>query len=149
MSVFVHIARRVSNLDQSVKWYCDHFGFVMMDRSDNPSVQIANIGLPGNKLYLELIWVDDYDLSGPKGLTHFAIGVPDITASCDKLEKAGLKIRKPVGWREQFASGGTKAAFIDDPDGYSVELLELSILPSYFSETSERVFYKEESEKRG
>ena len=54
---------------------------------------------------------------------HFAIGVPDIVECCDGLEKAGLEIW-PDEWRNQFTSGGMKMAFITDPDGYEVEILE-------------------------
>ena len=54
---------------------------------------------------------------------HFAIGVPDLVEFCDVLEKAGLEIW-PDEWRKQFTTGGMKMAFITDPDGYEVELLE-------------------------
>ena len=55
---------------------------------------------------------------------HLAIGVPDLIAFCDKLEKDGVEIW-PDAWREEFTTGH-KMAFIDDPDGYEVELLERS-----------------------
>ena len=53
---------------------------------------------------------------------HFALGVPDLIAYCDRLEKNGLDIW-PGNWREEFVSG-LKMAFVDDPDGYEIELLE-------------------------
>jgi lactoylglutathione lyase len=53
---------------------------------------------------------------------HFAIGVPDLIAFCDDLERRGIEIW-PDGWREKFPLG-RKMAFIDDPDGYEIELLE-------------------------
>ena len=53
---------------------------------------------------------------------HIAIGVKDIIATCDALEKNGIEIW-PDAWREKFVSG-RKMAFIDDPDGYEIEFLE-------------------------
>ena len=54
---------------------------------------------------------------------HTCLGVDDIVESCDAVEKAGIEIW-PSGWREKFTSGGTKMAFVTDPDGYEVEILE-------------------------
>ena len=53
---------------------------------------------------------------------HFAIGVPDLIAFCDQLENEDVEIW-PSDWRQTFPTG-RKMAFIDDPDGYEVELLE-------------------------
>ena len=55
---------------------------------------------------------------------HLAIGVPDLTALCAELEERGIEIW-PDGWRDEFAAG-RKMGFIDDPDGYELELLERS-----------------------
>ena len=125
MAVFLHTRVRVSDLDRSIKWYCDHLGFVMESRNDKSPAgnQIVHMELPGNKHTLELTYSPDYDLNVPEDLMHFAIGVPDLVAFCDKLEQAGLEIW-PGDWRKQFTSGGMKMAFITDPDGYEVELLE-------------------------
>jgi lactoylglutathione lyase len=54
---------------------------------------------------------------------HTALGVDDIITYCDKVEAAGIEIW-PSGWREKFASGARKMAFVTDPDGYEVEILE-------------------------
>ena len=54
---------------------------------------------------------------------HTALGVPDIIAYCDKVEQAGIEIW-PSAWREKFATGERKMAFVTDPDGYEVEILE-------------------------
>lgn len=124
MAVFLHTRIRVSDLDASIEWYSKHLGFVLKSRSDRSPAgnQIAHLELPGNAHGLELTYSDDYDLNVPEDLMHFAIGVPDLIAFCDKLEKAGIEIW-PDGWREKFVSG-SKMAFIDDPDGYEIELLE-------------------------
>lgn len=125
MAVFLHTRVRVSDLDRSIQWYSDHFGFVLKSRSDRSPAgnQICHLELPGNAHTLELTYSGDYKLKVPEDLMHFAIGVPDLVAFCDKLEKAGLEIW-PDGWREKFTSGGMKMAFVTDPDGYEVELLE-------------------------
>ena len=125
MAVFLHTRVRVSDLDKSINWYCNHLGFVVKSRSDKSPAgnQIAHLELPGNLHTVELTYSPDYELNVPEDLMHFAIGVSDLVAYCDTLEKDGIEIW-PDGWREQFTSGGMKMAFIDDPDGYEIELLE-------------------------
>ncbi len=125
MATFLHTRIRVSDLERSIKWYCDHLGFVVISRSDRSPAgnQIVHLELPGNDPTLELTYSPDYELNVPEDLMHFAIGVPNLIACCDKLEKSGLEIW-PDGWRKQFTSGSMKMAFITDPDGYEVELLE-------------------------
>lgn len=54
---------------------------------------------------------------------HTCLGVPDIIDYCDKVEKAGIEIW-PEGWREKFKDDDKKMAFVTDPDGYEVEILE-------------------------
>ena len=56
-------------------------------------------------------------------MIHTAIGVPDIDEYCVRLEQSGIDIW-PSDWREKFTSGGRKMAFVTDPDGYEVEILE-------------------------
>lgn len=124
MARFLHTRVRVSDLDQSVEWYCRHLGFEVRSRSDKSPAgnHIANLVLPGNEHYLELTWSADYDLAVPQDLMHFAIGVADLIAFCDELERDGIEIW-PADWRTTFPKG-RKMAFIDDPDGYEIELLE-------------------------
>ena len=54
---------------------------------------------------------------------HTCVGVPDIIGYCANLEDQGIEIW-PDGWREKFSTGERKMAFITDPDGYEVEILE-------------------------
>ena len=124
MAVFLHTRIRVSDLDNSIDFYCEHLGFKVMSRSERSphGNQIAHLELPGNLHTLELTYSDDYDLNVPEDLMHFAIGVPDLIAFCAELEGKGIEIW-PDGWREIFAEG-RKMGFIDDPDGYEIELLE-------------------------
>lgn len=126
MSRFLHTRIRVSDLERSIEWYCTHLGFRVARRSDKSPAgnQIAHLELPGNDHTLELTWSEDYKLNVPEDLMHIAIGVPNLIESCAGLEEAGIEIW-PDGWRQKFSSGG-KMAFIDDPDGYEIELLEIS-----------------------
>ena len=59
----------------------------------------------------------------PEDLMHTAVGVTDIIAYCDQLEQDGIEIW-PEQWRSKFSSGDRKMAFVTDPDGYEVEILE-------------------------
>ena len=124
MAVFMHTRIRVGNLDEAIKYYCDNFGFVVRSRSDKSPAgnQIAHLELPGNEHGWELTYSPDYKLNVPEDLMHIAIGVPDLIACCDELEKKGLTIW-PDDWRTSFVTG-RKMAFVTDPDGYEIELLE-------------------------
>jgi lactoylglutathione lyase len=124
MAVFLHTRVRVSNLDKSIKWYQELLGFQVLSRSDKSpdGNQIVHLELPGNSHHLELTYSDDYDLNVPEDLMHFAIGVPDLIAFCDELEQKGIEIW-PEDWRETFPQA-LKMAYIDDPDGYEIDLLE-------------------------
>ena len=124
MPAFLHTRVRVSDLDGSIDWYVKHLGFVAKSRSDRSPAgnQVVHLELPGNECTIEFTYSDDYDLKVPEDLLHFAIAVPDLIACCDKLEKDGVEIW-PGDWRETFPKG-RKMAFIDDPDGYEIELLE-------------------------
>ena len=124
MARFLHTRVRVSNLDQSIDWYCNHLGFKVISRTDqSPSGNhVAHLELPGNEHTFELTYSADYNLTVPEDLMHIAISVPDLIAFCDELENKGIEIW-PGEWRETFPNG-RKMAFIDDPDGYEIELLE-------------------------
>lgn len=126
MKKFLHTRVRVGDLERSIRWYCDNLGFQVVSRTDRSPAgnQLAHLELPGNDHQFELTWSPDYDLNVPEDLMHIAIGVPDLVAFCDELEKKGLEIW-PENWREEFTSGGRKMAFLTDPDGYEVELLEV------------------------
>lgn len=124
MAVFLHTRIRVSDLERSIRFYCENLGFEVVSRTDRSPAgnRLAHLRLPGNQHMLELTWSEDYELNVPEDLMHFAIGVPDLTAFCEELERKGIEIW-PDGWREKFKAGN-KMAFIDDPDGYEIELLE-------------------------
>jgi len=123
MPKFLHTRIRVGDLARTVRFY-EQLGFrcPQPPRRSPAGNQIAFLELPGNPHALEICYSPDYQLKVPEDLMHTAIGYPDLIAQCDKLEKAGIAIW-PDGWREKFTTGN-KMAFVTDPDGYEVELLE-------------------------
>jgi len=120
---FLHTRIRVRNLENSVAFY-QKLGYVAGDFKNSPEGnRLAFMELPGNDVFLELCHSPEYTASCPEDLMHTALGVPDIIAYCEELETTGIEIW-PASWREKFSSGGRKMAFVTDPDGYEVEILE-------------------------
>lgn len=123
MIKFLHTRIRVSDPAASIAFY-QKLGFELGDQRTSPQGnQLAFLGLPGNEHFLELTHSPDYKVDFPEDLMHTAVGVPDIIAYCDQLENDGIEIW-PDQWREKFSSGDRKMAFVTDPDGYEVEILE-------------------------
>ena len=120
---FLHTRIRVSDLDQSIAFY-SQLGFELGEHKTSPQGnQLAFLHLPGNEHFLELTWSADYTVAVPEDLMHTCVGVPDIISYRDGLEQRGIEIW-PGGWKEKFSSGERKMAFVTDPDGYEVEILE-------------------------
>lgn len=123
---FDHTRIRVSNLEKSIDWYCQTCGFEVLKRTDkSPSGnELAHLQLPGSEHKLELTYSPDYKVEFPEDLVHTCIRVEDIIAYCEMLEGLNLTIDLwPSNWKEKFVDG-KKMAFITDPDGYEVEILE-------------------------
>ena len=123
---FDHTRIRVSNLDQSIDWYCQTCGFEVQRRTDkSPSGnQLAHLQIPGSAHNFELTHSPDYEVKVPEDLVHTCIRIDDIIAYCEMLEGLNLELDLwPSNWREKFKDG-KKMAFITDPDGYEVEILE-------------------------
>jgi len=120
---FLHTRIRVADLDRSIAFY-KKLGYLEGDRKDSPQGnRLAFLHLPDNAVMLELCYSPGYTATCPEDLMHTCLGVPDIVAYCSQLEAAGIEIWPP-GWRDKFTSGARKMAFITDPDGYEVEILE-------------------------
>jgi lactoylglutathione lyase len=126
MPKFLHTRIRVSNLERTIAFY-GLLGFRCTRRTDKSPAgnQLAFLELAGNEHFLELCYSPDHKLAVPEDLMHTAVGYADLVAKCDELEKKGVAIW-PDGWREEFSTGKAKMAFVTDPDGYEVELLERS-----------------------
>ena len=103
-----------------------HCGLHVLKRTEkSPSGnQLAHLQIPGSNHNLELTHSPDYELKVPEDLIHTCIRVDDIVAYSEMLEGLDLSIDLwPSNWREKFVEG-KKMAFITDPDGYEVEILE-------------------------
>lgn len=125
MIKFLHTRIRVSDLDRTIRFY-ETLGFKLTRRTDKSPAgnQLAFLELEGNEHFLELCHSPGFEVKFPEDLMHTAIGVPDIMSYCGGLEQAGIAIW-PDDWRQAFASGAKiKMAFVTDPDGYEVEILE-------------------------
>lgn len=125
MIKFLHTRIRVSNLEQSIAWYEKTCGCEVIKRNDKSPAgnEIVHLAIPGNDHMLELCYSPDFKVEFPEDLMHTCIGVDDIVTYCQQLEDGGIEIW-PNGWHEKFTTGGRKMAFITDPDGYEVEILE-------------------------
>jgi len=123
MIKFLHTRIRVRDLEKSISFY-EKLGYTLAKKKDSPQGnKLAFMSLEGNDVFLELTWSAEYTASCPEDLMHTALGVQDILEYCDKVEKAGIEIW-PSKWREKFTGGEMKMAFVTDPDGYEVEILE-------------------------
>lgn len=121
----LHTMLRAKNLDQSLAFYCDHLGMELKRRTEYPGGQftLAFVGYPGEKTHeIELThnW-DGRDYEIGTGFGHLAIGVRDIRSLCDRLRAAGVPIVREPG---PMKHGSTVIAFVRDPTGYPIELIE-------------------------
>ncbi|MCK5165883.1 MAG: lactoylglutathione lyase [Rhodospirillaceae bacterium] len=124
---FLHTMIRVRDLDKSIDFYTRHLGMSALRRNDYPegkfTIAFVGYGDEANNTVIELThnWDQEKDYSLGTGFGHLAIAVPDIYAACDKMEKEGVSIPRPPG---PMKHGTTVIAFIEDPDGYKIELIE-------------------------
>lgn len=123
---FLHTMLRVGDLERSLRFYCDVLGMKLLRQKDYPDGQFTlafvGYGDEANHTVLELThnWgVDTYELGTAYG--HIALGVEDIYGACKAIEAKGGKVTRPPG---PMKHGSTVIAFIEDPDGYKVELIQ-------------------------
>jgi lactoylglutathione lyase len=118
---------RVGNLEDSLKFYCDVLGMKLLRRKDYPAgeftLAFVGYGEESDHSVLELThnWgVEKYDLGSAYG--HIALGVHNIYATCETIGELGGKVVREPG---PMKHGSTVIAFVEDPDGYKVELIQL------------------------
>ncbi|MEO0353171.1 MAG: lactoylglutathione lyase [Cyanobacteria bacterium P01_A01_bin.15] len=123
----LHTMLRVGDLDKSLQFYCDVLGMTLIRQKDYPggkfTLAFVGYGDESDHTVLELTYnwgVDDYDLGS--GYGHIAIGVDDIYTTCDAIKARGGKVIREPG---PMKHGSTVIAFVSDPDGYKVELIQL------------------------
>jgi lactoylglutathione lyase len=122
----LHTMLRVGDLDRSLGFYCDVLGMTLLRRKDYPSgeftLAFVGYGPEEDHTVIELThnWgINHYDIGS--GYGHIALGVEDIYATCDAIQSRGGKVTRPPG---PMKHGTTVIAFIEDPDGYKVELIQ-------------------------
>ena len=125
----LHTMIRVRDLDASLRFYTDLLGMSLLRKRDYPTgkftLAFVGYGDESNNTVIELThnWdqTEPYNLGSAFG--HLAVGVPDVYKTCERLAAAGVKIPRPAG---PMAHGGSVIAFIEDPDGYRIELVQRS-----------------------
>ncbi|MBV7297570.1 lactoylglutathione lyase [Enterovibrio paralichthyis] len=122
----LHTMLRVGDLDRSIAFYTDVMGMQLLRKSENAQYEytLAFVGYgdesQGAVIELTYNWgTDTYDMGTAFG--HIAIGVDDIYATCDALRAAGANITREPG---PVKGGTTEIAFVEDPDGYKIELIQ-------------------------
>ena len=125
---FLHTMLRVGDMPRSVDFYTRVIGMNVLRSVDMPdqkySLTFLGFGTGnaegGGELELTYNYgVPNYDLGTAFG--HLAIGVPDVARTCEAIRAAGGKVVRPAG---PVKGGTTVIAFVEDPDGYKIELIQ-------------------------
>lgn len=130
---FLHTMLRVSDLPRSIAFYTQQLGMTLRRTTDRPEQKytLAFVGFGADEqdtdvgqAEIELTYnygVDRYDIGTAFG--HIAIGVADVAAVCDRIRSVGGKVTREPG---PVKGGTTHIAFVEDPDGYKIELIQYS-----------------------
>ena len=123
----LHTMIRVFDLDKSIDFYTRHLGMKLLRRNDYPSgeftLAFVGYGHEDDNTVIELThnWGQKTPYDKGNAFGHLAVGVGDIYGTCDQLAKEGVSIPRPPG---PMKHGGSVIAFIEDPDGYKIELIQ-------------------------
>ncbi len=122
----LHTMLRVGDLQRSIDFYTRVLGMKLLRTTDRPDQKytLAFVGYGTNPDHAEIeltynYGVDKYELGTAFG--HLALGVPDVYAACDAIRKGGGNVTREPG---PVTGGTTVIAFVTDPDGYKIELIE-------------------------
>ncbi len=122
----LHTMLRVGDLQRSIDFYTQAMGMQLLRTTKRPEQKydLAFVGYASNpdQAEIELTYnygVNSYDIGSAYG--HIALGVSDAKATCEKIRQAGGKITREAG---PVAGGTAVIAFVQDPDGYKIELIE-------------------------
>jgi lactoylglutathione lyase len=125
---FLHTMLRVGDMPRAVDFYTRIMGMKVLRSRDMPEQKYSitflacGAGNAQGAAELELTYnygVASYDMGGAFG--HLAFGVPDVAATCEQISAAGGKVVRPAG---PLRGGTTIIAFVEDPDGYKIELIQ-------------------------
>lgn len=125
----LHSMIRVRNVDAALRFYCDGLGMTLLDRYDFEKNRFSILflsyaGYRDGPAALELTynWDQGEDYTHGTGYGHIAIGVPDVAALYDRLpEYGGQQVSAP----KTMMDGAPMLAFVKDPDGYAIELIQI------------------------
>ncbi len=122
----LHTMLRVGDLQRAIDFYTRVLGMKLLRTSDNPQYQytLAFVGYGNNPDHAELeltynYGVSSYDIGTAYG--HLAIAVPDVAKACDDVRAQGGLVTREAG---PVKGGTTVIAFVQDPDGYKIELIQ-------------------------
>lgn len=122
----LHTMLRVKNLDESLKFYCEVLGMRLIRRKDYPggefTLAFVGYGEEAEEAVIELTYnwgVDHYEIGN--GYGHIALGVEDIYGTCETIKSLGGKVSREPG---PMKHGSTVIAFVEDPNGYKIELIQ-------------------------
>lgn len=122
----LHTMLRVGDLQRSIDFYIRNLGMSLLRSTERPeqkySLAFVGYGPEADNAVLELTYnhgVDRYDLGSAYG--HIAIEVDDAYAACKRIAAAGGNVTRPAG---PVQGGSTVIAFVEDPDGYKIELIQ-------------------------
>ncbi len=122
----MHTRLRVVNLERSIEFYTKVLGMQVLRQQEYPehkfTLAFVGYGVESETTVIELTYnwgTDSYDMGDAYG--HIAIGVDDVYAACDRVKARGGNVIREAG---PMQGGTTVIAFIEDPDGYKIELLE-------------------------
>ncbi|WP_330204229.1 lactoylglutathione lyase [Cyanobacterium sp. Dongsha4] len=123
----LHTMLRVGNLEKSLEFYCQVLGMKLLRQKDYPNgkftLAFVGYGDESDNTVIELThnWdTDSYDIGN--GYGHIALGVDDIYGTCEQIRSLGGKVTREPG---PMKHGSTVIAFVEDPDGYKIELIQL------------------------
>ena len=123
---FLHTMLRVGDLQRAIDFYTRVMGMQLLRTTDRPEQKysLAFVGYESNPAQAEIeltynYGVDTYEMGGAYG--HIALGVDDIYATCERIRAQGGNITREPG---PVKGGNTLIAFITDPDGYKIELIQ-------------------------
>jgi lactoylglutathione lyase len=124
----LHTMIRVGDLDRSIRFYTDVLGMQLLRRRDYPdgkfTLAFVGYGLESEQAVVELTYNwDTHEYNLGNGFGHIALEVDDTYAACAQIKQLGGKVTREAG---PMKHGTTIIAFVEDPDGYKIELIQKS-----------------------
>jgi lactoylglutathione lyase len=128
MNRLLHTMIRVNDLNETLKFYCDALGMKLLRKHDYPNGEftLAFVGYEAENNHTVIELTHNWGTKGYEQGTafgHLAVGVDDLYATCAALKEKGVKVVREPG---PMKFGGPHIAFVEDPNGYKVEIIQTS-----------------------